>query len=604
MKTDLLPSLGKEDSPLDVEPQAGFEESYFAMVNRMINERYPGFDGHGVVKGSCGHTIQRCKCPSWDVEQHIDMILDTPCKKCWGPETLSKKASLLDPRSKKRVESFLLSPSGDSFIETAAKIRNRKERRKPKFPVLMAAMAAGGLGLNRLGEWIISEKDANKVRELLAMRHMVDPETGKPVAAWDGTTDFYTQYLDRAGRAAQAKLFGTISARDALVGYRKHIEPLVGGAYPIRTQYDLDNAVEHYDTFASGPAHALLHQLKVMAHLDSRLGEEDKRLLLERATTGLASHVAATQKTDEAEALRDLTDLKTPLASDRYPFGGQLDAVRSYLGSFRPGSWEDTTLRPYIRSISEGNAKSALGYSGIDPVLKAIHTIPKNLGLAAGSLGLGLVGAWGVTSLYERLKKKDREKQDAADLRTALTTSLNDWQQNIPLVDAQRIVGRKLKTASVGKLLRFAAKVPEGQKFFPSFGVGTGRLARLALAPNLGRRGNLLRGLVTATAGGHAGVSAVKSWLELTEAFRPLLQRLGLSPESVTAGSVADAYLGTNFLIPEGREKQLQPPLRAGVEALAREWAARTWNRVKTIHPSEWGSGSLEPVAASRYPSG
>jgi len=215
-----------------------------------------------------------------------------------------------------------------------------------------------------------------------------------------------------------------------MIAYRKHVEPLVGGAYPITNQAELAEAKEHYGTFASGPMQAFVHHVK---SYNKRLPEEEREKLMGGLLQRFSASTADYTGKDPAKVLRDLEDLETPLNPEEYSFGKQLDAVRNYLtlsatqGAGRDNAWEKENLSPLLDRMRAGVTGAARGYGGLRAPLNALHKIPKTVGMTLLGAGAAGLTGWGGYKLYQLLTKNRREEEikrrEAAE-KSKLTNSL------------------------------------------------------------------------------------------------------------------------------------------------------------------------------------
>jgi hypothetical protein len=309
---------------------------------------------------------------------------------------------------------FAASPQMAEYHRQRRQRELKAKGRSSKLPLLALGAIGAGVGAHRFGDWVISASDLGKINELMAFQAMTDKQTGRANSAWKGTTDFYTQYLDRAGRAAQVKGFGGHSAGDLMVGYRKHIEPRIGGKYPVTSKSDEDAAYEHYNTFASGPMQAFVHHIK--SYTGGR-PEAERAELMSRLMKGFSTSASGYLGIPQDEIAKTVGNLETPLDPQRYSFGKQLDVVRNYLASFSGKSenadtqWERSHLAPLLDTMRDGVANAAKGYGGLSLPLNLLHKVPKAVGVGLAGAGAAALTGWGGYKLYERLTRRNREAE-------------------------------------------------------------------------------------------------------------------------------------------------------------------------------------------------
>jgi hypothetical protein len=307
----------------------------------------------------------------------------------------------MDPSVLKLLESDTV----DRYVDQKRE-RKDKDRFRWGLPALSAALLGGGYGMKRFGNWVISPEDALKVYDMQALETMLDRNSKGLRPEFQEGAHYFSQYLDRAGRAANVRLFGgRIPAINIIQKYREKVAPMLGDPDAITTPEQIANAKEHYRTFAAGPAQALVHYT-----------DEFK--------TPIVNEISRRSPVSPAVADRALSDLKTPLDPKVFPWGLQADSVNSVLLSpeLREKKMSDgRTYGEYIKNLSGRMSRSALGYINASRIgMRFGHELPNAYGSALmqiGKYGLMGSGAYLAYRLLTRKRRLEKQKRDMLKLR-------------------------------------------------------------------------------------------------------------------------------------------------------------------------------------------
>lgn len=176
--------------------------------------------------------------------------------------------AMVDSRMLKIAAAMALNhPDVVRYVTEREEERERKRQSKSfGRPLAAAGLLAAGYGAKKLGDSVMSDEDRTILEEVANMKGKADffRRTHGPDAMYKDTGQFY-DYLDRAGLAARAKMFGRnvadlahdVRNTDVMNKLTAH------GAAKGDPKFDdgVHGSTEHYDAFKAGPISAMWHQI-------------------------------------------------------------------------------------------------------------------------------------------------------------------------------------------------------------------------------------------------------------------------------------------------------------------------------------------------------
>lgn len=355
------------------------------------------------------------------------------------------------------IRRLLNRPEVQAYVMDKKKQEERK-RVGWKMPALGLGLLGAGYGMHRFGDAALSPQDRQAVDDLVSLGSQMSGTDKSVLNASTAGTDYansaglWYDYIDRASRAAAVKPFGH-DIPSLILRIRKDITAVnPNHPWAVKPGQDL-GSMEHYYAFAKGPLAAMLHQN------DKTLGDGARNWLEADDPAGhFKFEPHAGPEAPLGQPLRVNPDGSLPRISSQALHDRYLAYMNDYLGKTHPGitlaKAEDPGtlnhsqqmemirgLQGYIhardpvyskiRNIAESRlAQSEAGptaaYSaGAREGVKWLQDVPRTAGLVAGGLGAGLLGYWGLKSLYNHFapKKKGPELPTGAIARVAGTGS-------------------------------------------------------------------------------------------------------------------------------------------------------------------------------------